>query len=138
MEVRRLVASRRVRFGLVVAYAAYLFVASVVDPPSNALSPAGPLGLVGLDKWLHAVAYAGLAFAVAYAILAHTPRDYLVVVLAAVAFGAGIEVVQYGLPERAFDVADMAANAVGAVLATACWWATVRVTGLSPPPDDNA
>ena len=40
----------------------------------------------------------------------------------AVGFGGVVEVVQYGLPERAFDLADLAANATGALVTTTAWY----------------
>jgi VanZ family protein len=47
------------------------------------------------------------------------------VALVAVAYGAGIELVQWTLPARSFDVADGVANAAGAAAGTVGWrlWA---------------
>ena len=111
---------RRLRAALVVVLAAVVLIASVVDPPSTG----GPTTLfgVGADKWLHGVAYAGLAAAVGYARLDGTGLDgraLLAVFLLVTAYGFGIDLVQAPLPARAFDLADAAANAVGAGLGTA-------------------
>lgn len=110
---------RRLRYALAAGVAVVLFVASVVDPPSTG----GPTVLfgVGVDKWLHAAGYAGLAAAVGYTQLDESGlnrRTLFGVFLLVVAYGLGIELVQAPLPARAFDLADAAANAVGAVLGT--------------------
>ncbi|WP_424017735.1 VanZ family protein [Halorientalis pallida] len=99
-----------------VAYAAVLLVASVVAPPAGGLAPTGPLGFVGVDKWLHAVGYATLTLLVAYALRATTGRRVALAVALAVAYGGGIEVVQSFLPVRSFDLLDVLANTLGALL----------------------
>ncbi|RXK47488.1 VanZ family protein [Halorientalis pallida] len=100
----------------VIVYAAVVLVASVADPPAGGLTPAGPLGLVGVDKWLHAVGYATLTLLVAYALSGATKRWPAVAVAVAAIYGAGIEVVQSVLPFRSFDVLDVLANTLGALL----------------------
>ena len=117
---------RWMRVGIVILYAGALFVASVVDPPADGLSATGPLGVVPADKWLHALGYATLASLLAYASLAQTRRTLLLVTVVTVGYGVGIEVVQATLPVRSFDVADVAANAVGAVVAV-LWWGRFAV-----------
>ncbi|SEO41648.1 VanZ like family protein [Halorientalis persicus] len=99
-----------------VCYAVIVLGASVVEPPAGGLTPTGPLGLVGVDKWVHAVGYATLAVLLAYALRATTTRRLVVVAALAIAYGAGIEVVQSFLPFRAFSLADALANAVGVSL----------------------
>jgi VanZ family protein len=119
--------SARRRDALAAVVAAGLLLASVVDPGGagvGAATPGGPLGAFGLDKWAHAAGYATLALAVAFAVAARRsvgPAALGAVVLAVAAYGAGIEVVQATLPARSFDLADMAANATGALLAAAAW-----------------
>ncbi|SDF01049.1 VanZ family protein [Halorientalis regularis] len=109
-----------------VCYAVVVLVASVVDPPAGGVAPTGPLGLVGVDKWLHAVGYATLTLLVAYALRATTGRRIALAVALAVAYGGGIEVVQTLAPFRVFSLADMLANAVGAGLAGLVLWVETR------------
>ncbi|WP_134671392.1 VanZ family protein [Halorussus marinus] len=126
-----------VRWLGVAVVAGVLFYGSVLDAPGSGLSPLGPFGTFGLDKWLHGLGYAALAAALASALAAD--RSALVAALLAaaiaVAYGVGIEFVQASIPERSFSVGDMAADAVGAVLAVVCW--RLAVGGLrrfeSPP-----
>jgi len=105
-----------------VLYAVLVFGGSVVNPPSTGITLAGPLGLVGADKWFHAAIYAVLVVLVAYALWARTPRVILIAVAVASLYGAGIEVVQSMLPFRSFETLDMLANAVGALLAGVVLW----------------
>ncbi|WP_254536060.1 VanZ family protein [Halomarina litorea] len=121
-----------VRYGLVGLVAGGILLASVVDPPSTGPTPLGPLGLLPLDKWLHALGYGGLTGALAYAMVPRTvPGDgrpertvlagLAVAVAVAAGYGFGIELVQGMLPARSFDVADAAANGTGALLAAGGW-----------------
>jgi len=111
---------RRLRYALAVGVAAVVLVASLANPPATG----GPTVIfgVGTDKWLHLLAYAGLASAVAYARLdaeGLSGRALLGVFLLVAAYGFGVELVQSPLPARAFDLVDAAANALGAILGTA-------------------
>lgn len=114
---------RPVRVAAVAAVALFLLYASVVTPPSSGV-PDRLLG-VGVDKWLHVAAYAGLAGTLGYARL--TPgsrlgrRSLAVVFAATLAYGLGIELVQAFLPARAFALADVVANGVGAAAGAAPW-----------------
>ncbi|ELZ58143.1 MULTISPECIES: VanZ family protein [unclassified Haloferax] len=117
------------RAAVALGYALGVFAASVAPTPPGSLAPMGPLGVVGLDKWVHAAGYAGLGFAFASAVRARGRDEVAAAVLAAGAFGAGIELVQAVLPYRSFGVADAGANLVGAVLGGVVWVATVRVAG---------
>lgn len=123
-RVRETLAAHPVRYGLVGLYAAYVLLASVVDPGGGGggLPPRGPLGLVGVDKWLHLATYATLGFGAAYALLARRGRPLVVAAVAATAFGAGVEVVQAPLAARSADLADAAANGLGAALGVGLWW----------------
>ncbi len=125
-SVRDALSTRRVRYGLVGVYAAYVLAASVVAPPSGGpgggLPPRGPLGLVGVDKWLHLATYATLGFGAAYAPAARRGRALVAAALVATAFGAGVEVVQAPLAARTADLADAAANGVGATVGVGVWW----------------
>jgi VanZ family protein len=111
-------------------FGAYVLVASVVDPPSGAGGglPAAPLG-VGLDKWLHLAAYAALAFLLAFARDVRLTRATVAVAVVAAAYGAGIEVLQAFVPARAFDPADAATNALGALLGVSAWRGATAMYG---------
>jgi len=122
------------RWLLVALVSGSIFVASVVPPPGEGLQLLGPLGLVGLDAWFHALAYAGLAGSLLYA-MAATDRPLPVsVALAlgvAVAFGFGVELVQAFLPIRRFEWLDVVANGFGASLAAATWIAVRRLLRIT-------
>ncbi|MFC7167491.1 VanZ family protein [Halospeciosus flavus] len=84
--------------------------------------------LVGLDKWLHAVGYAGLSFLVAAAFGRRGWRSLTAVVALVVVFGGAIELVQGALPWRSASVLDLLADAVGALVGVAAYrgWRAVR------------
>lgn len=106
-----------IRWLLVVAVAGLIFVFSVLVGPAAPPDP-GPFW----DKQLHFAAYATLAVALAYATARSDIESYrrpLAVVGIAIVYGIAIEFVQAPLPDRFFSVADMAANAVGALLGLA-------------------
>ena len=138
-------ATRRRRTAAFAAVAAIVFVASVVDPGTTgtATARAGPLGLVGFDKWVHGAAYATLALLGASALAARPStrgRDgwsLVLVVVGVAAFGAGVEVVQSTLPVRSFDVLDVAANATGALVGVGAWRALVRLSLPTKRPHDR-
>jgi len=111
------------RWLAVAVVAGGIFYVSLLVAPTSGLAPLGPLGLVGMDKWLHALAYVGLAgtLAVALAPDREAGRVALLALALAVGYGVGIEFAQAPLAERAFSVADMAANATGASLGVAGW-----------------
>lgn len=101
-----------------VLVAAVLLVASVV-PPGPAGGAAGPLPM---DKLLHAAGYAALAGALAGALATRERSARRAATLSfcgAVAYGIGIELVQAGVPYRAFSLADAGANALGALVGAA-------------------
>jgi VanZ family protein len=123
---------RPVRYGLVVAWAGAVLAASLVDPPSGGVPAMGPFGLVGLDKWLHLGAYAGLAALFGYATLARDRQALAVAVLLAAAYGVGVELLQAPLAARTADPVDAAANALGAVLGAAVWWLGTTVFEVGP------
>ena len=94
-------------------------VASVATPPAGG---AGGALVPHADKALHALGYAMVAFLLAAAWPARSWRALALVVVAAVALGGGLELVQSTLPARTADVADAAANAAGALAGAAGWW----------------
>lgn len=123
--VRIPVLPRTARIAGAVAVAGVIFYFSVSVPPGV---PSGfPETILGffLDKWLHFAAYAALAAALGYACLAPgyrlDRRELALVFLVALGYGASIELLQAMLPERAFSVADMVANGIGAALGTGPW-----------------
>jgi VanZ family protein len=95
-----------------VGLALLVLIASLV--PGNGPALRGPLGVVGLDKWLHAVAYATLASAVTYA-----DGRARAGVVAAVSYGVLVELLQVGVRYRAASTLDAVADLVGAVVGAA-------------------
>lgn len=114
----------RVRWAFVAVVAAVILVASAGPPGSGE-----PVVLLGIaqDKWLHAAAYGGLAATVGWALLVDRPlgRALVLAVLLAVGYGVAMEFVQAPLPARHFSLADVVADAVGAVVAAAGLWVLV-------------
>ena len=115
------------RWTAVLAIAGFIFYASIFTvPPTTAVDTFRP-EFVPLDKWRHVVAYAAFAYALAYAI-ADSDLDHwraaLLVIGVAILYGTGIEVGQYFLAHRVFDLNDIVANAIGASLVLV--WYLVR------------
>ncbi len=110
-----------VRYGLAVTWAAAVLVASLVDPPGTGPTPLGPFGLVGIDKYLHFFAYAGLAGLVGYAALARDARALLLAAAVGAGYGVGMELLQRPLPARSADPVDATVNAAGALAGVAVW-----------------
>lgn len=102
----------------VAAVCGVVFYASVLASPTAGGPTLGPLGVFGLDKWLHALAYAGLGATAAYALAAdkNLTRAVCFAFVFALAYGVAIEFVQAPVPARHFSVADMLADAFGAAL----------------------
>ncbi|WP_132057930.1 VanZ family protein [Halorussus amylolyticus] len=114
----------------VVAVAGVIFYSSVIEPPSSGVPHTGPLGLFGFDKWLHVLAYGGLAGALATALAPGRGVGRAVVLAAALAlaYGVGIEFAQAVVPTRAFSVGDILANVVGVTVGAVCWRTAFAVT----------
>lgn len=106
-------------------YAVVVVGASVINPPSGSLAPTGPLGLVGVDKWIHGVTYATFVALLCYALWTATSRPLPVAVVVAIVYGAGVEIVQSFVPLRAFSLLDVLANAIGAVLSGLVLWSVL-------------
>ncbi|MFB6143572.1 MAG: VanZ family protein [Halorientalis sp.] len=116
-----------------VAAVATLILAASVTRPTGAAGTLGPLGLVGLDAYLHAAAYATLALALGYALAdSRVERVAVVVAIAALGFGVGVELLQSALPYRTPSLSDVLANAVGAVAVALLWRALLRRVRLRP------
>jgi len=126
--------TRSARYGLAVAWAAAVLVASLVDPPGAGPTPLGPLGLVGLDKYLHFLAYAGLAGLVGYAGLARDARALALAVVVAAGYGVGMELLQWPLVARSADPVDATVNAVGALAGVAVWRLASPLFGAASAP----
>lgn len=119
------VLARPLRLAVAGGVALAILVASVVDPPGAGSPAAQPVAGIPLDKWLHALAYAGLATTLAYASVPERGRRLRVlvgVVLLAAGYGLGIELVQATLPYRSFDLLDALANTVGATVGALPWF----------------
>lgn len=125
-------APRPLRYAVVAVVAGVVLYASLVEPPTAGPVPRGPFGLFLLDKWLHSLAYAGVAGTLLYALARADARALVLAVVLASGYGLGIELVQTALPERGFDLADVAANATGAIAVTVCWHALLRRVRLVP------
>lgn len=134
MRVSFPMVSRPVRYAGVAVVAGVIFVTSLIDPPAMGSDPVpyGPFGIVLLDKWIHALAYMALAGVLLYASAGAHLRTLAVAVALTVCYGLGIEITQAFLSERSFDLADLAANAVGAVAAAAGWRTTLLYVRLVP------
>ncbi|MFT7723483.1 MAG: VanZ family protein [Roseateles sp.] len=90
-----------------------LLAALVIAITWLALSPAPPKTLdTGWDKANHTLAFAALAFTAARALWPR-PRQWGWLVLALLAYGAGIEVAQGFLPPREASMLDLLADASG-------------------------
>jgi VanZ family protein len=130
--VRRLIRSTRpalVRFlwwwGPVVAYAVVIFIESSLSDPPSLPEPV-------TDKHVHGGMYAGFALVVLRALARRWERvtflTGLGAVVAAVLYGLSDEFHQSFVPERTPDIADLAADALGAIAAVGiAWWIARRV-----------
>jgi VanZ family protein len=113
------VVPRWLRYVGLLACAAVILGVSVLDPGGG---PPRTLFGIGLTVYLHVIAYAGLAGAVGYALLAADRRALLVAVVASASYGAGVEVIQGFLAYRTMSVVDAAVNTGGATVGAALWW----------------
>lgn len=109
---------RWVRWAAVVAIALVIFSYSILiappEPPVEA-----PFRLLPVDKWQHLIAYAALAYALAYASTDWswpTRRLIVFVIGVTVLYGVGIELGQGFTADRVVSVGDAYANALGGLL----------------------
>jgi VanZ family protein len=78
--------------------------------------------VLGIDKYLHFLGYAGFALVLAYALAGQSAgRIAVVVFLGAAGFGLFVELLQLPLAYRTFSLADAAANAAGATVVAVAW-----------------
>ncbi|MBX0294958.1 VanZ family protein [Haloarcula nitratireducens] len=104
-----------------IAFAVVLLVTSLLPTPESAGGQIPALLGISPDKWVHAFSYGALTGLLAWGRTAR--RVTVVAALAgiAVAYGAGIELLQGLVPSRGTSWLDFLANAVGAALAGAAW-----------------
>ncbi|MFC7018188.1 MULTISPECIES: VanZ family protein [Haloarcula] len=112
-------------------FALLLLVTSLVPIPANGDTAVPTLLGVGLDKWVHAVSYGVLTGLLARGRQSQDVAGVTAVVLVAIGYGAGVEVLQGFVPSRGTSGADVLANAVGAVLAGAAVLGSLKAK-LSP------
>ena len=104
----------------VILYGAMIFGFSSVSDV-----PALPDGVT--DKDAHALLYSGLAFLVVRAVTGGRPRALTwwlaaASVIAATLYGLSDETHQLFVPNREFDLKDLAADSAGAALGAAAYW----------------
>ncbi|WP_458205890.1 VanZ family protein [Haladaptatus sp. NG-SE-30] len=143
----------RTRWVAVLVVAGAICYFSVFTTPDPGVTPMGPLGLVGADKWYHAVGYGGLGAVLAFALAgrhAHSQsrggqaqgtrartcvrvtgerRAGVLAIAGATGYGVAMELVQWPIPLRHASVGDVVADALGATVAVAVWWALSRAGG---------
>lgn len=124
--------NRSRRLALVVVVALTILVSALV-PTGEAVARTGPFGL-GLDLWLHALAYAVLEAALLAALVGSTDEMSSVGSLSTLstlpvvtAYGVLIEGIQSLVPYRHASVADAFANAVGAGVVLVGWVLYLRL-----------
>ena len=114
-----------IRWTVALAIAATVWYFSVFSAPPSGSSTESLLAALpavlgfGPSQWRHVLAYAGLTYALAFAIrhwqYSRWQRAALVIVVAST-YGLGIELVQSLTPDRVFDTTDILANTLGATL----------------------
>ncbi|MEM8734416.1 MAG: VanZ family protein [Planctomycetota bacterium] len=114
-------AKRMIRIATMLLCVYWIGICVATHLPSKALP-----GLKVSDKLCHAVAFAGLAFLMAWAIPAARDtaarfRHALLVLGLVVAYGIIDENTQRFIPGRHCDIWDMAADIVGAVIGLSCY-----------------
>lgn len=118
---------------LLVASVVFLIVWFSITPLPRWVTDSGPLGLLPIRKYLHLIAYAGLALVMGYA-LAENPRPdwqvLTIVFLVAVGLGLSLEGLQATLPHRHASLEDAVMNAAGAALAVGIWRVLFRQAQL--------
>jgi hypothetical protein len=121
--------SRGVRYGFVALVAGVVLVASVVE--TGGAMGSELLG-VGLDKWTHALAYAALTAALAYASVGDNGGRLVLSVGVAIVFGIAIEALQWPIAYRTASIADLLADALGACLLALGWRLFARFVQFVP------
>lgn len=110
-------------WGPVVAYAAGIFIASSISQPPG-------LPQIVTDKDVHGGLYAGFALVVLRALARRWARvtvlTALGAIVVAVLYGISDEFHQSFVPGRSSDIADVAADAIGATVAVGIAWLIAR------------
>lgn len=74
---------------------------------------------IGIDKWVHICMFALMAYLWCNGLAVKSSKGLLTICIACLLYGIGMEFIQkYCIPNRSFDISDMLADAVGAVLGT--------------------
>lgn len=107
---------------LAAGFVAGVILVVMVIPQSSVSTPAVHTPVVGLDKWLHLIAYATLAFVLGSALQG---RPGLRAWIGATAYGVALELLQLAIPYRAFSLGDVAANVIGAAVGVCLWYGSV-------------
>lgn len=114
-----------------VVVAVILLVGSVVPLPSTGGS--GPPLLPSPTAIGHLVGYATLAYTLRGRLRSRPARSAvwisIAVLAAVVSYGALVEVLQWFIPYRHFDLADVTVNALGALAGLGAWWLTGALQG---------
>jgi VanZ family protein len=112
------------------------YMAAIFGTSSLSNVPSPPPGLT--DKHVHLLLYAGLTAMTLRALAGGTWRRVTFRVSAGAALIAAVygvldEYHQLLVPGRSFEILDMAANAIGAVLASAALWTWGIIRPRNPP-----
>ena len=111
------------RWVLVGGVATTIAVYSVVPLPSE-LRSLGIFGFFPLQKYLHFLAYAGMAGVLGYALLDSDRPDWIILLFVfalTVVYGIAMELLQLTLPHRHFSVQDILVNAAGTAIVVVIW-----------------
>ena len=117
-----------------VLYAGAIFFASSVPNPPGMPMPSG-------DKLLHFGVFLGLGFVCARACSGYgfgAPRAAMLGALAGAAYGATDEIHQMLVPNRFPELADVVADALGAVAGAGLWRLTLGRSSSPPPAQEHS
>ena len=135
------------RWAVALGVAATVFYFSVLSTPPSGTASRSLFDLLptiagfGTSQWRHVLAYAGLAYSLAFA-TCHWQllrwRRAAFVIVAAATYGLSIEVAQSFTATRVFDTMDILANTLGALLVIP-WYAVSKWIGsrLEIPTSDH-
>jgi VanZ family protein len=117
---------------------ALVFLGSLLPGPNRGPPPRDPLGIAGVDKWLHTLAGAGLTVTLSSVRRPRTPGDVGGVLGLSVLYCGVLELLQTRHPWRTFEAGDVAAAAVGSGLGVVGWWAVAGRDRDDPAADARA
>ncbi|PWT97865.1 MAG: hypothetical protein C5B52_13140 [Bacteroidetes bacterium] len=113
-----------------ILWTAIIFILMTI--PGSSIPSHGLFGIPGLDKVVHAVMFGTLVWLWTSWLAAKNPSSKLFIIvswasLGAIAYGTGMEFFQkYFVPTRSFDVGDILADAVGALIVWVIYWYWLR------------